>query len=126
MGSEASEQERRARKAIEALARAETGRLLGALVRDVRDFQLAEDCLQDAMESALAHWSRNGLPGAPAGWVLQTARRKAIDRFRRARNFERKAEEYGRLIELDQRTVCLLYTSPSPRDRQKSRMPSSA
>lgn len=105
MGTEASEQERRARKAIEALARAETGRLLGALVRDVRDFQLAEDCLQDAMESALAHWSRNGLPGAPAGWVLQTARRKAIDRFRRARNFERKAEEYGRLIELDQRTV---------------------
>jgi RNA polymerase sigma-70 factor (ECF subfamily) len=61
-----------ARKAIEALARAETGRLLGALLRDVRDFQLAEDCLQEALESALVHWSRNGLPGSTAGWVLQS------------------------------------------------------
>ncbi|SOE17371.1 RNA polymerase ECF family sigma subunit [Hoeflea halophila] len=105
MASECSRHDSSARKALEALARADTGRLLGALLRDVRDFQLAEDCLQDAMESAMAHWSRNGLPGAPAGWVLQTARRKAIDRFRRTRNFERKAEEYGRLIELDQQAV---------------------
>jgi RNA polymerase sigma-70 factor (ECF subfamily) len=78
---------------------------LGALLRDVRDFQMAEDCLQEALESALLHWSRNGLPGSGAGWVLQAARRKAIDRFRRARNFDRKAEEYGLLIELDQQTV---------------------
>lgn len=99
------EQEDRARKAIEALARAETGRLLGALLRDVRDFQMAEDCLQEALESALLHWSRNGLPDSRAGWVLQAARRKAIDRFRRARNFDRKAEEYGLLIELDQQAL---------------------
>ncbi|KGF67111.1 hypothetical protein LL06_24165 [Hoeflea sp. BAL378] len=90
---------------METLARAETGRLLGALLRDIRDFQMAEDCLQEAMESALTHWARNGLPDSPAGWVLQTARRKAIDRLRRARNFDRKAEEYGLLIELDQQTV---------------------
>lgn len=97
--------EDRARKAIEALARAETGRLLGALLRDTRDFQMAEDCLQEAMASALEHWSRNGLPAAPAGWILQTARRKAIDRFRRDRNFDRKAQEYGVLLELDQQTA---------------------
>jgi RNA polymerase sigma-70 factor (ECF subfamily) len=61
MASDVPELEDRARKAIEALARAETGRLLGALLRDVRDFQMAEDCLQEALESALLHWSRNGL-----------------------------------------------------------------
>lgn len=105
MTSNAPEQDQRARKAIEALARAETGRLLGALLRDVRDFQMAEDCLQEALESALVHWARNGLPSAPAGWVLQAARRKAIDRFRRARNFDRKAEEYGLLLELDQQAI---------------------
>lgn len=105
MASDIPEQHQSAREAIEALARADTGRLLGALLRDTRDFQLAEDCLQEAMESALVHWTRNGLPTSPAGWVLQTARRKAIDRFRRARNFSRKAREYGLLIELDQQTV---------------------
>lgn len=94
-----------ARKAIEALARAETGRLIGVLLRDTRDFQMAEDCLQEAMASAIEHWSRNGLPAAPAGWILQTARRKAIDRFRRDRTFERKAQEYGVLLELDQQTA---------------------
>lgn len=105
MAPDIPEQDQGAREAIEALARADTGRLLGALLRDTRDFQLAEDCLQEAMESAFVHWSRNGLPAAPAGWVLQTARRKAIDRFRRARNFSRKAEEYSLLIELDRETV---------------------
>jgi len=105
MASNLPNQEQRARAAIEVLARADTGRLLGALLRDTRDFQLAEDCLQEAMESALVHWARNGLPASPAGWVLQTARRKAIDRFRRARNFNRKAIECGLLIELDQQTV---------------------
>jgi len=105
MTSNAPEKDQSARKTIEALARAETGRLLGVLLRDVRDFQMAEDCLQEALESALVHWARNGLPSAPAGWVLQAARRKAIDRFRRARNFDRKAEEYGMLLELDQHAV---------------------
>lgn len=105
MASDYSEQQKCAREAIETLARADTGRLLGALLRDTHDFQLAEDCLQEALESALVHWARNGLPTAPAGWVLQTARRKAIDRFRRARNFSRKAKEYGLLIELDRETV---------------------
>ncbi|OCW56802.1 RNA polymerase sigma factor [Hoeflea olei] len=102
MASDAAGQDASAREAIEALARADTGRLLGALLRDIRNLQMAEDCLQDAMESALVHWSRNGLPASPAGWVLQTARRKAIDRIRRARNFDRKSEQYGHLIALDQ------------------------
>jgi RNA polymerase sigma-70 factor, ECF subfamily len=91
-----------ARQAVDHAAREHSGRLLAVLIKDLRDFQLAEDCLQDALESALVHWSRNGPPLTPPGWLLQTARRKAIDRIRRMKNFDRKALEYGYLIELDQ------------------------
>jgi RNA polymerase sigma-70 factor, ECF subfamily len=91
-----------ARQAVDHAARKHSGRLLAVLIKDLRDFQLAEDCLQDALESALVHWSRNGPPLTPPGWLLQTARRKAIDRIRRMKNFDRKALEYGYLIELDQ------------------------
>ena len=90
-----------ARADVDAAAREYFGRLLAVLIHDLRDFQLAEDCLQDALESALAHWSRNGPPASPPGWLLQTARRKAIDRIRRMRNFERKSAEYAALLDLD-------------------------
>ncbi len=91
-----------ARRAVELAARENFGRLLAVLIKDLRDFQLAEDCLQDALESAFIHWSRSGLPSSPPAWLLQTARRKAIDRIRRMKNFDKKALEYGYLIELDQ------------------------
>ncbi len=87
--------------AIEAAVREEWGRLLSALIAHLGDFQLAEDCLQDALESALVHWQRNGLPQNRRAWLLQTARRKAIDRIRRDINFRKKQAEYGQLIELD-------------------------
>lgn len=88
-------------RAVETLARAEHGRLLSNLVGALRDFQLAEDSLQDALESALVHWQRSGLPRSPAAWVMRTARRKAIDRLRRAQNFRSKEAEITHLIELD-------------------------
>ena len=91
-----------ARQAVELAAREHFGRLLAVLIKDLRDFQLAEDCLQDALESAFVHWSRSGLPSSAPAWLLQTARRKAIDRIRRMKNFDKKAVEYGYLIELDQ------------------------
>jgi RNA polymerase sigma-70 factor, ECF subfamily len=94
----------RARHAIALAVREDFGRLFAILVRDVRNFHLAEDCLQDAMESAVVHWARSGVPASPQGWLLQAARRKAIDRLRRQRSFGMKSEEYGRLIELDQTT----------------------
>ncbi|MFI0846025.1 RNA polymerase sigma factor [Mesorhizobium sp. IMUNJ 23232] len=90
-----------ARAAIEKIAREEWGRLLSYLIRGLRDFQLAEDCLQDALASAMVHWQRNGLPASPAGWLIQTARRKAIDRIRRDANFKAKQTEYAILLELD-------------------------
>lgn len=77
------------------------GRLLASLIRHIGDFQLAEDCLQDALESALTHWARNGAPSAPAGWLMQVARRKAIDRLRRAANFRSKQAQYAQLLELE-------------------------
>lgn len=86
---------------IENLVRGEWGKLLSCLISYLGDFQLAEDSLQDALESALNHWQRNGVPSSPAGWLLQTARRKAIDRIRRVANFNSKQAEYQHLLEID-------------------------
>ncbi|MFO1033919.1 MAG: sigma-70 family RNA polymerase sigma factor [Hyphomicrobiales bacterium] len=97
-----TDNDQRARAAITAVARQHTAQLLAALMRDIRDLQLAEDCLQDAIESAIVHWRQRGLPEAPPAWLLQVARRKAIDRLRRSRNFARKMPEYGALLALDQ------------------------
>jgi RNA polymerase sigma factor (sigma-70 family) len=87
--------------AIDALMRGDGGRLLSNLVGSIRDFQLAEDSLQDALESALIHWTRNGLPRSPPAWIMQTARRKAIDRLRRSANFRAKSDEIAHLIEME-------------------------
>lgn len=81
------------------------GRLLAALIASLRDFQLAEDSMQDALASALVHWQRSGVPANPAGWLLQTARRKAIDRLRRSQNFNSKSAQYTLLLKLDQLDV---------------------
>lgn len=69
--------------AIERLVRADQGRLLAALIARLGSFQLAEDAMQEALASAVTHWSRNGVPERPQGWVLRVAGRKAIDRLRR-------------------------------------------
>ena len=72
-------------RAIDAVMRADRGRLLSALIARFRDFQLAEDALQEAATSALVHWGRSGLPSSPQGWLLKVAGTKAIDRLRRQR-----------------------------------------
>jgi RNA polymerase sigma-70 factor (ECF subfamily) len=58
---------------------------------------LAEDALQEALESALVHWGRSGLPASPQGWLLRAAFRKAIDRMRRGSREARKASDLARL-----------------------------
>ncbi len=78
------------------------GRLLSALIRELRDFQLAEDCLQDAAEAALLHWRKNGVPARPEAWLLRVARRKAIDRFRRARRFRDREADLAILARADE------------------------
>ncbi|MCP4328393.1 MAG: RNA polymerase sigma factor [Alphaproteobacteria bacterium] len=92
------------RAAVNELVREEWGRVLAALVGQLRDFALAEDALQDAVVAALGHWPRDGVPERPRAWLLQTARRKAIDRLRRDTNFRAKRAEFAVLRELDRQT----------------------
>ncbi|MHC6219456.1 RNA polymerase sigma factor [Arthrobacter sp. MMS24-S77] len=72
-----------ARGAVEAVWRMESARIVGALARYMGDFSLAEDLAQEALAEALVSWSVNGVPAEPAGWLLTTGRRRAIDAFRR-------------------------------------------
>jgi predicted RNA polymerase sigma factor len=79
-------------KELDRVMRADRGRLLSVLASGLRDLSLAEEVLQEATVSALSHWSRAGLPASPQGWLLQAARRKAIDRLRVATGEGRRAE----------------------------------
>ena len=72
-----------ARRAVEAVWRIESARIVGALARYTRSFELAEDVAQEALAEALVSWPREGEPANPVGWLLATARRRAIDAFRR-------------------------------------------
>lgn len=84
-------------RAVEALLRQDRGRLLAALIARLRDFQLAEDALQEAALSALTHWGRAGVPASPQGWLLRVALRKAIDRIRAGQRDDRKSADLARL-----------------------------
>ncbi len=79
-----------ARAALVDALRADRGRLLAALIARTGDFQLAEDALQDAVESALTHWARSGAPASPQGWLLRVGWRKAIDRLRASARSDRR------------------------------------
>jgi RNA polymerase sigma-70 factor (ECF subfamily) len=87
---------------IEATFREEHGRILAALISRLGDFDLAEDALQDALINALEHWGRDGVPRNPGAWLLTVARRRAIDRLRRATTHEAKAAALDRLASEDQ------------------------
>lgn len=75
---------------IEATFRAEHGRVLAALISRLGDIELAEDALQDALVNALESWTAGGVPPNPGAWLVTVARRRAIDRLRRAAALERK------------------------------------
>jgi RNA polymerase sigma-70 factor (ECF subfamily) len=85
-------------RALDAVLRQDRGRLLAALISRLRDFQLAEDALQEATISALSHWGRAGLPSSPQGWLLKVALRKAIDRLRSGTRETRSSAELARLL----------------------------
>jgi RNA polymerase sigma-70 factor (ECF subfamily) len=72
--------------------RAEVGLICGSLVRITGDFDLAEDLVQDAVVAALQRWPLDGVPERPAAWLLQTARRRAIDRLRRDATYRSKLQ----------------------------------
>jgi RNA polymerase sigma-70 factor (ECF subfamily) len=85
-----------ATRAIEAVWRIESARLVAGLARMVRDVGLAEDLAQDALVAALEKWPDDGVPDNPGAWLMATAKNRAIDRMRRQANFESKQEEIAR------------------------------
>ena len=80
---------------VEEVFQAERGRILATLIRLARNFDLAEEALQDALVEALCHWPREGVPQVPGAWILTTARRKLLDRIRVQARRSELLLEYG-------------------------------
>ncbi|MGN6111116.1 MAG: RNA polymerase sigma factor, partial [Kofleriaceae bacterium] len=87
-------------RAIEAVFRIESARLIAGLTRMVRDVGLAEELAQDALVTALEKWPATGVPNNPGAWLMATAKHRAIDVLRRGKRTERKHEQLGHQIEL--------------------------
>jgi len=89
-------------RAIDAVWRIESARLIAGLARMVRDVGLAEDLAQDALVAALEQWPQSGVPDSPGAWLMATAKHRAVDRLRHLKMAERKQEELGRDVEIEQ------------------------
>jgi RNA polymerase sigma factor (sigma-70 family) len=89
-------------RTIDAVWRIESARLIASLTRLVRDVGLAEDLAQGALVAALEQWPQTGIPEKPGAWLMVTAKHHAIDQIRRNVRLERKTEEMGRDLELEQ------------------------
>jgi RNA polymerase sigma factor (sigma-70 family) len=89
-----------ARRAIDAVWRIESARLIAGLARIAGDIGVAEDLAQDALVAALEQWPESGVPDNPGAWLMTTAKNRAIDRLRRSEMAARKEEELGREVEL--------------------------
>ena len=89
-------------RAIEAVFRIEQAKLIAGLMRLVRDIGVAEELAQDALVAALEQWPNAGIPDNPGAWLMTAAKRKAIDRFRRDKLHERKHEQLGYELEVEQ------------------------
>ena len=87
--------------AVAGAFRDERAIVLATLIRQVGDFQLAEDAVQDAFEAAVTAWRRDGVPATPGAWITTAARRRAIDRLRRNRSVADRAERLAELMRLD-------------------------
>jgi len=81
--------------AVEEVYRVDWGRIVATLIRLFGDFDLAEDCAQEAFAAAVVQWAESGVPEIPRAWIIQTARHKAIDRIRRRRRYAEKLESYA-------------------------------
>ncbi|HEV7269445.1 RNA polymerase sigma factor [Pseudoxanthomonas sp.] len=86
-------------RAIDAVWRIESARVIAGLARMLRDLDLAEELAQDALVAALETWPRDGVPDNPGAWLMTTAKRRAIDRLRRVQLLDRKHEELARELE---------------------------
>src|SRR5215213_3568192 len=89
-------------RTIDAVWRLESARLIASLTRMVGDVGLAEDLAQGALVAALEQWPQSGIPDKPGAWLMATAKHRAIDQIRRNVRLERKTEELGRDLEIQQ------------------------
>jgi RNA polymerase sigma-70 factor, ECF subfamily len=88
------------KRAIEAVWRIESARLIAGLARLVGDVGVAEELAQEALVAALEQWPESGVPDNPGAWLMATGKHRAVDRLRRAEVHERKTHELGRELEL--------------------------
>src|SRR5438045_7342296 len=96
-----------AHRAIEAIWRIESARLIAGLARMVGDIGTAEELAQDALVAALEQWPTEGVPEKPGAWLMGTAKHRAIDLIRRRQTLERKQDEIGRVAEQAQEGIDL-------------------
>jgi RNA polymerase sigma factor (sigma-70 family) len=89
-------------RAIDAVWRIESARLIGGLARMVRDVGLAEDLAQDALLAALEQWPQSGVPTNPGAWLMTIAKRRAVDHIRRQVSLGKKLEQIGRDLTVEQ------------------------
>ncbi len=90
-------------EAVASAFRDEWGRIVATLIRVIGDWDLAEECAQEAFAVALKNWPDNGIPRNPGAWLTTTARRRAIDRLRRSAVGAEKLQEVARLEETNER-----------------------
>jgi len=101
-------------RAIDAVWRIESARLIAGLARIVRDVGIAEELAQDALVTALEKWPATGIPDNPGAWLMATAKHRAIDHFRRNKLLERKHEELGRELKSQQDSAMANFDIPEP------------
>jgi RNA polymerase sigma factor (sigma-70 family) len=89
-------------RAIDAVWRIESARIIAGLTRIVRDVGIAEELAQDALVAALEQWPESGIPDNPGAWLMAAAKHRAIDHFRRNKLLDRKHQELCRELELQQ------------------------
>lgn len=89
-------------RAVEAIWRIESAKLIAALARIVRDVGLAEELAQDALVAALERWPKSGVPDKPGAWLMATAKHRWIDLVRRNTRLQGKQEELARELEVEQ------------------------
>ncbi|AQT71011.1 RNA polymerase sigma factor [Streptomyces sp. fd1-xmd] len=86
-------------RAVEAVFRIESARIIAGVTRIVRDVGIAEEIAQDALVTALEQWPEAGVPDRPGAWLMATAKHRAIDLVRRKETYARKLAEVGRTLE---------------------------
>jgi RNA polymerase sigma factor (sigma-70 family) len=89
-------------RAIDAVWRIESARIIAGLTRIVRDVGVAEELAQDALVAALQQWPESGIPDNPGAWLMAAAKNRAIDMFRRNKRLQSKHEELGRELQTRQ------------------------